>query len=203
MSHPTVRFDLVPTSSSRFLLAHSTQRTRRCGRKSPLERYLEQLAAPSLILPIFIVKVRFQAVGPGKPARYKNTFQAFSAIVRQEGVRGLWTGVGPTVQRAAILTATQIPSYDHVKHTLINHEIMKEGPSLHVVSSFAAGLFTACTTSPVDVVKTRIMNQEKDHLGRPKVYEGIFDCFTKILRHEIHPELDANRSTYCCDFFCL
>lgn len=134
--------------------------------------------------PTDLVKVRFQAIGPGKPLRYKNTFQAFAAIVRDEGFRGLWTGVGPTVQRAAILTATQIPSYDHMKHTLINHEIMKEGVPLHIVSSFTAGFFAASTTSPVDVVKTRMMNQAKDSQGRPKVYKGITDCFVKIIKHE-------------------
>jgi len=96
----------------------------------------------------------------------------------------LWTGVVPTVQRAAILTATQIPSYDHMKHTLINHEIMKEGVPLHIVSSFAAGFFAATTTSPVDVVKTRMMNQAKDSRGRPKVYKGTTDCFIKIIKHE-------------------
>ncbi|XP_020895834.1 mitochondrial substrate carrier family protein ucpB isoform X2 [Exaiptasia diaphana] len=134
--------------------------------------------------PTDLVKVRFQAVGPGQPARYRSTFQAFAVIVREEGVRGLWTGVGPTVQRAAILTATQIPSYDHTKHTLINHKIMKEGPPLHVVSSFVAGLVAAGATSPVDVVKTRIMNQATDSKGRPKIYSGITDCFIKIIKNE-------------------
>lgn len=128
--------------------------------------------------------MRFQAVGPGKQSKYRNTFHAFATIFRQEGVRGLWTGVGPTVQRAAILTATQIPSYDHTKHTLLNHQIMKEGPALHVASSFTAGFVTACTTSPFDVVKTRIMNQNKDNLGRATVYKNSLDCILKIIKHE-------------------
>lgn len=128
--------------------------------------------------------MRFQAVGPGKQSKYRNTFHAFATIVRQEGVRGLWTGVGPTVQRAAVLTATQIPSYDHTKHTLINHQIMKEGPALHVASSFTAGFVTACTTSPFDVVKTRVMNQAKDNLGRPTVYKNALDCILKVIKHE-------------------
>jgi hypothetical protein len=37
---------------------------------------------------------------------------------------------------------------------------MKEGPALHIVSSMVAGFMAALTTSPVDVVKTRIMNQK-------------------------------------------
>ena len=54
----------------------------------------------------------------------------------------------------------QIPSYDHAKHTILNAELMKEGPALHVISSMIAGFMTALTTSPVDVIKTRIMNQK-------------------------------------------
>ena len=37
---------------------------------------------------------------------------------------------------------------------------MEEGVPLHVVSSMVAGFNTALTTSPVDVVKTRMMNQK-------------------------------------------
>ena len=37
---------------------------------------------------------------------------------------------------------------------------MKEGPVLHIVSSMVAGFMAALTTSPIDVVKTRIMNQK-------------------------------------------
>lgn len=54
----------------------------------------------------------------------------------------------------------QIPSYDHTKHTILNLGWMEEGVPLHVVSSMVAGFNTALTTSPVDVVKTRMMNQK-------------------------------------------
>ena len=58
------------------------------------------------------------------------------------------------------LICSQIPSYDHTKHTVLNTGWMKEGPALHIVSSMVAGFMAALTTSPVDVVKTRIMNQK-------------------------------------------
>ena len=48
-----------------------------------------------------------------------------------------------------------------MKHTLLNYEIMSEGVPLHIVSSMAAGLMCAITTSPVDTIKTRVMNQLK------------------------------------------
>jgi len=138
----------------------------------------------AIATPTDLVKVRFQAVGPGHKSEYRHTFHAFWTIGRKEGVRGLWTGVGPTVQRAAILTAAQIPSYDHTKHTLLNAQLMDEGPALHGVSSVIAGFVTACSTSPFDVVKTRMMNQKKDANGKPLVYRNTIHCIGKIVRYE-------------------
>lgn len=67
----------------------------------------------SIATPTDLVKVRMQACTHGhlagdKTPRYKNTYSAFAEIIRKEGVKGLYVGVGPTVKRAAILTATQV-----------------------------------------------------------------------------------------------
>ncbi|XP_071176606.1 mitochondrial substrate carrier family protein ucpB-like [Mytilus edulis] len=142
----------------------------------------------SIATPTDLVKVRMQACTHGhlagdKTPRYKNTYSAFAEIIRKEGVKGLYVGVGPTVKRAAILTATQIPSYDHTKHTILNLKWMDEGPLLHIISSMVAGFMAALTTSPVDVVKTRIMNQKYEH-HHEKVYKGTFDCLMKIVKTE-------------------
>lgn len=142
----------------------------------------------AIATPTDLVKVRMQAQGKlfdGEVPRYKSTFSAFKEIIQTQGLRGLYTGVGPTVKRAAILTATQIPSYDHAKHTILNAELMKEGPVLHVISSMIAGFMTALTTSPVDVIKTRIMNQKSHGVAHhERVYKNAFDCFLKTLRSE-------------------
>jgi hypothetical protein len=68
--------------------------------------------------PTDLVKVRLQAQAAAVPGvsnarRYNGTFDAFRSIVATEGVAGLYRGVGPTTQRAMILTASQLPSYDH------------------------------------------------------------------------------------------
>ena len=48
-----------------------------------------------------------------------------------------------------------------MQHKLQNYERMSEGVPLHIVSSMAAGLMCSITTSPVDTIKTRVMNQLK------------------------------------------
>lgn len=119
----------------------------------------------------------------GQKPRYQGTLAAFRTIVENEGIHGLWRGVGPTVKRAAIVTGTQIPAYDHFKHTLINYKIMSEGFRLHMVSAMGAGLAVALVSSPVDVVKTRIMNQKV--VGKNgTLYRGAVECLVKTVKTE-------------------
>jgi hypothetical protein len=70
------------------------------------------------------------------------------------------------MQRAAILTASQLSSYDAFKHAVLDRGWMGEGLPLHSVSSIFAGTVCALTTAPVDNVKTRLMNQTVDAAGR-------------------------------------
>jgi solute carrier family 25 oxoglutarate transporter 11 len=46
---------------------------------------------------------------------YKNVFDAFSRISKEEGVSGLWRGATPTVIRAVVLNLAMLSSYDHAK----------------------------------------------------------------------------------------
>ncbi|XP_066283447.1 mitochondrial substrate carrier family protein ucpB-like [Branchiostoma lanceolatum] len=142
----------------------------------------------SIATPTDLVKVRLQAerrLPPGVQPRYRSTFHAFGEIWHTEGLRGLYRGIGPTVQRAAILTASQIPSYDHTKHAILNAGLMEEGFPLFCVSAMIAGFITAFVTSPVDVIKTRIMNQASKHLPRDQwLYRSSLDCLLKTLRSE-------------------
>ena len=64
----------------------------------------------AIATPTDLVKVRQQACRrvAGQEKRYEGTFRAFATIWQTEGLRGLYVGMGPTVKRAAILTATQV-----------------------------------------------------------------------------------------------
>ena len=73
--------------------------------------YFPGAIGSSIATPTDLVKVRMQAEGKladGEQKRYATTYSAFREIFRDGGVRALYVGVGPTVKRAAILTATQV-----------------------------------------------------------------------------------------------
>lgn len=86
-------------------------------------------------------------------------FRCFYEIYLNEGVRGLWRGVGPTSQRAAIIAAVELPVYDICKHYLL--DTIGNHPVNHFISSFLASLGSAVASTPVDVIRTRLMNQKR------------------------------------------
>lgn len=55
---------------------------------------------------------------------------------------------------------------------------MNDNFGCHLVCGFLAGFVAVIVGSPVDVMKTRIMNAKQGQ------YSGVVDCFTKTLRNE-------------------
>lgn len=67
--------------------------------------------------PTDVLKVRMQV--NGNSVEKKSLVVCFSEIYKQEGVRGLWRGVGPTANRAATIAAVELPVYDFCKMHLM------------------------------------------------------------------------------------
>ncbi|CAN8279227.1 unnamed protein product [Cochlearia groenlandica] len=127
--------------------------------------------------PTDLVKVRLQAEGKlaaGVPRRYSGALNAYSTIVRQEGVRALWTGLGPNVARNAIINAAELASYDQVKQSILKIPGFTDNVVTHILSGLGAGFFAVCIGSPVDVVKSRMMGDS--------AYKNTIDCFVKTLK---------------------
>lgn len=137
--------------------------------------------------PTDLVKVRMQMEGrrrlEGKPPRVKNTAHAFRQILEEAGVRGLWKGWVPNVQRAALVNLGDLATYDTVKHFLLRNTSLHDNYVTHTLASICSGLVAALMGTPADVVKTRIMNQPtKD--GKGLLYSGSIDCLLKTVRKE-------------------
>jgi hypothetical protein len=60
------------------------------------------------------VRQQASAVGGARPAGVLKT--AADIYKNEGGLRALYRGVWPTTLRAAMLTATQLPTYDHCKY---------------------------------------------------------------------------------------
>ncbi|GJP43152.1 hypothetical protein CLOM_g2644 [Closterium sp. NIES-68] len=82
-------------------------------------------------------------------------------IARTEGVGALWKGVGPSMGRAAALTAAQCAVYDECKQLLKARANVSDGLPLHLSASMLAGAVSTLASSPFDTVKTRMMAVKK------------------------------------------
>uniref|UniRef100_A0A5B6ZC65 Mitochondrial uncoupling protein 5-like n=1 Tax=Davidia involucrata TaxID=16924 RepID=A0A5B6ZC65_DAVIN len=136
--------------------------------------------------PADVAMVRMQADGrlPAAQRRnYRSVVDAISQMTKNEGITSLWRGSSLTVNRAMLVTASQLASYDQIKETILDKGLMKDGLGTHVTSSFAAGFVAAVASNPVDVIKTRVMNMKVEP-GKAPPYSGAVDCAMKTIRAE-------------------
>lgn len=143
--------------------------------------------ASFLCVPTDLMKVRLQVDGmaAGSVQKYSGVVDCFRQILRQEGVLGMWRGSGPTIGRATVLAAVEMSSYDEVKSQLIKSELIVPGTVSGVfVTAVASGFLCAVTSSPFDVVKSRVMGQPVGPDGVGLHYRGMLDCFRKSVASE-------------------
>ncbi|KAL3829876.1 hypothetical protein ACJIZ3_018678 [Penstemon smallii] len=137
--------------------------------------------------PADLIKVRMQAdsrtVSQGLQPRYSGLFDAFTKIVRAEGVVGLWKGVDPNVQRAFLVNMGELACYDHAKRFIVNNQICNDNIYAHTLSSIMSGLSATALSCPADVVKTRMMNQASIEESKIE-YRNSYDCLVKTVKIE-------------------
>ena len=140
-------------------------------------------SANSICNPTDVLKVRMQSNSKLKDTKM---VKMFKDIYHQEGVAGLYRGVLPNAQRAAIITALELSTYDSSKHLLISQLHMEDGLFTHLAAGSMAGFIATVGALPIDVIKTRMMNQKilKDGSSTEVAYKGSVDCFLKTVRNE-------------------
>ncbi|NXB93034.1 KMCP1 protein, partial [Vidua chalybeata] len=142
---------------------------------------LSGVISSSIANPTDVLKIRMQAQG--------RTIQGgmmgnFIQIYQKEGTKGLWKAISLTAQRAAIVVGVELPVYDLTKKHIIMSGHMGDTVYTHFLSSFLCGLAGALASNPVDVVRTRMMNQKSQNLGGDTAYKGTLDCLLQTWRNE-------------------
>jgi hypothetical protein len=134
--------------------------------------------------PTDVIKTRMQTQTVGTP----RMAPIVRDILAKEGVGGLFRGLAPNVARSVVGMACEVGCYDQFKSMIVDHGILPDGTLSHFAASSAAGMVSAVFSTPVDVVKTRLMNQAgsggMEEAGRMKRYTGVFDCFLTIPKEE-------------------
>ncbi|KOX79513.1 Mitochondrial 2-oxoglutarate/malate carrier protein [Melipona quadrifasciata] len=132
--------------------------------------------------PAEVALVRMTADGrlpPEQRRNYKNVFNAFTRISREEGVTTLWRGSVATMGRAVVVNVSQLATYSQAKFLISSKMRIPEGIGLHFSASMLSGFLTTFNSMPFDVTKTRIQNL-KD-VGKPP---GMIVMLMSIARSE-------------------
>ncbi len=75
----------------------------------------------------------------------------------------------PTASRAALVAGVQLPVYDMTKLFMLKNGLLPGDSAWnHLFSSFCAGFCACVASSPVDVIRTRLMDQRRLRPHLPK-----------------------------------
>ncbi|KAG8791081.1 S-adenosylmethionine transporter [Ceratobasidium sp. 428] len=118
-----------------------------------------EVAACLVRVPTEVVKSRTQTSAYGAGV---SSFGAFMRVARAEGIRGLYRGFGSTIMREIPFTSLQFPMYEFFKIRLAKALGRSIGPHEAAVCGSVAGGIAAAVTTPLDVLKTRLMLDMKD-----------------------------------------
>ncbi|KAL1737262.1 mitochondrial carrier domain-containing protein [Schizophyllum commune] len=142
---------------------------------------------------LYLVKARMQAYSPSLPVgtqhHYKNSFDALSTIVRNDGVRGLARGIDAAILRTSMGSSVQLPSYNFTKTQLVKHGLLPADSTwTFLASSTVSGICVCIVMQPADTALTRVYNQPTVKLPNGRsvgaLYKNPIDCLWKTFKAE-------------------
>jgi hypothetical protein len=128
--------------------------------------------------PFDVLKTRMMATeGKGTP----KMSTVASEIHRSAGMGGFYRGLEANIMRAMVLNGTKMACYDVIKQKISDAGVIPKGLATNFCAAFSAGFFMACTVTPFDMVRTRLMNQP---MGADRLYANFVDCVIKVVSKE-------------------
>ncbi len=174
----------VAPASAIFMAVYEPVKQYVTAQVSPDQSFLGPLAAgvaaglaSSIVrVPTEVVKTRMQT------GEFAHAFTALRTIIAKEGARGIFAGYGSFLLRDLPFDAIEFVAYEQLKKnykTLVLDDERDLNPGEHSIFGAAAGAVTGLVTTPLDVLKTRLMIQ-----GSSGQYKNVFDCAKQIMKQE-------------------
>ena len=153
--YPTLRDSLAPAEA----------------RRSPLFMYASGLAGGALgysvAAPFFYATrvAHVRDLGPGLA-----TLRRLAA----PGAPALWRGAPLLVARGAVMSGTQLATYDSAKGFAVDRGLLDDGPVLHCAASLCASVALTTAMVPLDVTLTH-------YQASPPGAGGVLACAKRLL----------------------
>ncbi|XP_015595399.1 mitochondrial glycine transporter isoform X2 [Cephus cinctus] len=124
----------------------------------------------ALLIPITVVKTRFES----GVYKYKGMGDALRLIYKYEGIKGLSSGLAPTLLRDAPYSGLYLMFYTQLKNSfnpVTENGHMMLAPQTHFACGILAGVFASVVTHPADVIKTKMQLYPNEYKN---IHEAIF-----------------------------
>jgi len=129
--------------------------------------------------PFDTIKVRLQVQSHIHPV-YKNSFDCFTKVLKQEGVYGLFKGVTPPTIGEGINNLVIFGVYGIMQRLLQKNPDVPLSLSQTFVAGIGIGFAAPIVACPIELIKIRLQNQTE---ARGKgLYKGPIDCGIKVYK---------------------
>ncbi|KAH8588176.1 mitochondrial oxaloacetate transport protein-like protein [Bisporella sp. PMI_857] len=143
--------------------------------------------------PFETVKIRMQLQGElqdkaHQPKAYRGPIHGVSVIVRNEGLRGIYRGIGAAYIYQMILNGCRLGFYEPIRHTLtsaIYADKNVQSLGVNIFAGATSGILGAAAGSPFFLVKTRLQSYSPfAPVGTQHEYKNAVDGMRRIYKGE-------------------
>lgn len=150
------------------------------GKEHPLQHSCAascgEVAACLVRVPTAVVTQRMQV------GQYKHYGEAMKAIYGEAGLATFYTGYWTTVAREIPFSFIQFPIFEGLKKAWRGMQGSDTTPNQGAICGAISGAISSAVTTPLDVVKTRMMLGSKNAAGEP--YVGTLNSLRTIAAEE-------------------
>ncbi|EPS72945.1 hypothetical protein M569_01807 [Genlisea aurea] len=148
----------------------------------PAAGAMGNIASSAIMVPKELITQRMQAGAKGR------SWEILLRILEKDGIWGLYAGYSATLLRNLPAGVLSYSSFEYLKAAVLRETRRPNmEPFQSVVCGALAGAISASLTTPLDVVKTRLMTQvqgESMNKMTAATYEGVSSMVNLILREE-------------------
>jgi solute carrier family 25 oxoglutarate transporter 11 len=145
---------------------------------------LSGMGATLFVQPLDLVKTRMQLSGEGQgKGQYKTSVHAVVSIVRNEGVRAVYRGLGAGLLRQATYTTTRLGVFQWLSDLTSRHG-KQSSFSIKLLTGMTAGGIGALVGTPAEVALIRLMADGRLPPAQRRNYKGAINALYRIAREE-------------------
>uniref|UniRef100_A0A8B9VM16 Mitochondrial dicarboxylate carrier n=1 Tax=Anas zonorhyncha TaxID=75864 RepID=A0A8B9VM16_9AVES len=128
---------------------------------------------------------------------YSHALDGMYRVLREEGLKKLFSGATMASSRGALVTVGQLSCYDQAKQLVLTTGLLSDNIFTHFLASFIAGGCATFLCQPLDVLKTRLMNSQGEYrgvthcametakLGPLAFYKGFVPAAIRLIPHTV------------------